>query len=129
MSTLVDSSVWIEWLADGQLASLLETHLPRPDLCVVPSMVQHEVYKWLRRERDERQADAFVAYTRECIIVDLRTPIAIHAADLCLRYKLPTADAIIYATALDHGAGLLTCDAHFEGLDGVVYLRKEPGRA
>ena len=129
MSTLVDSSAWLEWLTDGTLASRLEARFPRPDLCVVPTMVQHEVYNWLRRERDERQADAFVAYTRECVVVDLRTSIAIHAADLCLRHKLPTADAIIYATALDHDAELLTCDAHFEGLDGVVYLRKEAGRA
>lgn len=125
MSTVVDSSAWIEWLAEGRLAPRLEKHLPRADLCVVPTMVQLEVYKWLLRERDERQADAFVAYTRECIVVDLRTSIALHAADICLRHKLPTADAIIYATAHDQGADLLTCDAHFEGFDNVVYLRKD----
>lgn len=30
------------------------------------------------------------------------------------KYRLATADAIVYATALQHGAELLTCDAHFE---------------
>ncbi len=35
-----------------------------------------------------------------------------------------TADAIVYATALAHGAELLTCDAHFEGLANVIYIRK-----
>jgi predicted nucleic acid-binding protein len=32
------------------------------------------------------------------------------------------ADAIIYATALMHGATLYTFDAHFKGLAGVEYL-------
>jgi predicted nucleic acid-binding protein len=34
------------------------------------------------------------------------------------------ADAIIYATAILHAADLLTCDAHFASLPGVVYLAK-----
>lgn len=33
-------------------------------------------------------------------------------------------DAIVYATAVDQGAELLTCDAHFEKLPGVVFFRK-----
>jgi hypothetical protein len=45
-------------------------------------------------------------------------------ADLCARHKLATADAIIYATALAHGADLLTCDRRFEGLDRVLYVAK-----
>jgi predicted nucleic acid-binding protein len=41
--------------------------------------------------------------------------------------KLATADAIVYATALAHGAELLTCDRHFENLPGVLFVPK-PGR-
>ena len=37
---------------------------------------------------------------------------------------LATADAIVYATAVKHGAELLTCDAHFKDLPGVVLLPK-----
>ena len=46
------------------------------------------------------------------------------AADLHRQYKLATADAIVYATALDNGADLLTCDAHFERLPSVLYFSK-----
>lgn len=46
------------------------------------------------------------------------------AADLLRQYKLASADAIVYATTLAYGADLLTCDAHFEGLLDVVFLRK-----
>ncbi len=40
--------------------------------------------------------------------------------------KLAMADAIIYATAIDSGADLLTCDAHFAELPRVVYQAKRP---
>lgn len=59
-----------------------------------------------------------------CRIVPLDTQIALAAADLRARHRLATGDAIIYATALAQDAELLTCDAHFEGLEGVRYLAK-----
>jgi len=34
------------------------------------------------------------------------------------------ADAVIYATAIEHNADVLTCDAHFADLPGVVYFPK-----
>jgi predicted nucleic acid-binding protein len=37
---------------------------------------------------------------------------------------LATADAIVYATAREQDAELLTCDAHFTRLPDVVYFRK-----
>lgn len=46
------------------------------------------------------------------------------AADLHREHKLATADAIVYATARHMGAGLLTCDAHFEGLPDVALFPK-----
>ncbi|HEX8166801.1 MAG TPA: PIN domain-containing protein [Beijerinckiaceae bacterium] len=48
------------------------------------------------------------------------------AADLCLRHKLATADAIVYATARADAADLLTCD-HFEGLPAVRFVTKGAG--
>lgn len=38
--------------------------------------------------------------------------------------KLATADAIVYATARNQGAELLTCDAHFKGLPDVALFAK-----
>ena len=52
------------------------------------------------------------------------TKIALAAAAICSEHKLATADAIVYAAALEHGADLLTCDAHFEGLPGVMFIAK-----
>jgi predicted nucleic acid-binding protein len=38
--------------------------------------------------------------------------------------KLAMADAIVYATAVDMGADVLACDAHFSELAHVLYLAK-----
>ena len=61
------------------------------------------------------------------IVADLDTVTALSAADLCARHKLATADAIVHATALAHGADLLTCDRHFENLPGVRFIAKSGG--
>ena len=50
--------------------------------------------------------------------------LAVEAADYAARHSLAMADAVIYATAMNAGADLLTCDAHFANLPGVVYFAK-----
>lgn len=121
---VVDSSIWIEWLDDSVLAARLEAELSVLDELIVPTMVQLEVTKWLLREIGADAANSFLALTRQCRIAPLDTATAAAAAVLCHQHKLATADAIIYATALHADADLLTCDAHFEGLDKVIYLTK-----
>ena len=121
---VVDTSAWIEWLVDSPLGQLIGTQLPAPANLIVPTIVQLELAKWLNRERDEDVADRVTAYTLKCRIAPLTTAIALLAAEQHRLHKLATADAIVYGTALSNGAGLLTCDAHFEGLAGVVFLQK-----
>jgi predicted nucleic acid-binding protein len=65
-----------------------------------------------------------IAFTQTCFVAPLDTKIALASAEMCGRHKLATADAIVYATALEHDADLLTCDAHFEGLQGATFIPK-----
>ncbi|MEW9624741.1 type II toxin-antitoxin system VapC family toxin [Rhodanobacter geophilus] len=123
---VVDTSAWIEWLIGGALGRKLGNAFPDMEQCVVPTMVQLELSKWLVRELGDDRADQVIAYTQKCVVVSLDTRIALLAAELHRQYKLATADAIVYATAQEQGADLLTCDAHFEKLPGVVYFPK-PG--
>ena len=113
---VVDTSVWIEWFTGSALGKKLGKLFPDKAQCVVPTIVQLELSKWLVREVGEDQADQVIAYTQKCLVVPLETSIALLAADLHREHKLATADAIVYATARQQGAELLTCDAHFEGL-------------
>ncbi|OGT72235.1 MAG: twitching motility protein PilT [Gammaproteobacteria bacterium RIFCSPLOWO2_02_FULL_57_10] len=122
MLVVVDTSAWIEWLQDSPLRAALEQVIPDKQRCVVPTIVQLELAKWLTREKGEEQADIMIAYTQKCQVAPLDTRIALRAADMHRQYRLATADAIVYATAQELGAQLLTCDAHFEGLANVVFF-------
>ena len=121
---LVDTSAWIEWLIGSSTGDALAGRLPEQAEWLVPTMVQLELSKWLTREVGEDKADQVIAFTQVCVVVPLDTEIALAAADACREHKLATADAIIFATARAHGATLLTCDGHFEGLPGVTLIEK-----
>jgi predicted nucleic acid-binding protein len=121
---VIDTSAWIEWLIGSTIGKKLAAEWPDKSQAIVPTIVQLELSKWLLREAGEEQADLTLAYTQKCIVVPLDTSIALLAAELHQQYKLATADAIVYATAQQQGAELLTCDAHFKGLPGVVLFGK-----
>lgn len=121
---VVDTSAWIEWLIGGALGKTVGKEIPDRAECLVPTLVQLELAKWLVCELDENRADQVIAYTQKCVVVVLDTGIALLAAEMHRRHKLATTDAIVYATAQEHGSDLLTCDAHFASLPGVTYIRK-----
>ncbi len=121
---VVDTSAWVEWLTGSALGKQLGERIPDKQQCIVPTIVQLELSKWMTREVGEEQADEVIAYTQKCVVVPLDTTIALLAADLHRQHKLATADAIVYATARHQGAELLTCDGHFEGLPDVLLFAK-----
>lgn len=125
---VVDTSAWIEWLVGSAVGKRLAKEIPEKSLCIVPTIVQLELSKWLWRELGEAQADQVIAYTLKCRVEPLDTATSLLAADLHRQHKLATADAIVYATAVKHGAELLTCDAHFKDLPGVVLFPKSTDR-
>lgn len=121
---LVDTSAWIEWLIGSPTGDKLANHLPEQSDWLVPTVVQLELSKWLTRELGEDKADQVIAFTQVCQVLPLDTEIALAAAEACRAHKLATADAIIFASARQRGATLLTCDAHFAGLPGVTLVAK-----
>ncbi len=125
---VVDTSAWIEWLTGTPLGQAVGKAFPDRSHCIVPTIVQLELSKWLVRELGEDQADQVIAYTQKCRVVPLDTGTALLAADLHRQHKLATADAIVYATAQKHGAELLTCDEHFKGLPGTLLHAKSTRR-
>ncbi len=123
-----DTSAWIEKFIGSASGKRLDAKLPVVAECIVPTIVQLELAKWLARECSEDIADLVIAYTLTCVVVPLDTGLALAAAELCQRHKLATADAIVYATALARQAELVTCDAHFEGLPHIIYFAKDSSR-
>lgn len=122
----VDTSAWIEWLLDSPTGAQLQTEFPPLEEMIVPTIVQLELSKWLVREVSQSAAKSVIALTENCAVVPLDTSLAVAAAEICRMYRLPTADAVIYASAREYGGDLLTCDAHFKSLPGVVYVPRLP---
>lgn len=92
---VVDTSARVEWLVGSALGCGLAAQIPRRDECIVPTIVQLELAKWLRREVGEERADEVIAYTQKCVVVALDTPIALLAAEPHRLHRLATADAIV----------------------------------
>ena len=121
---VVDTSAWIELLISSPTGKIVEKHFPPQSVLIVPTIVQLELAKWLTREMGEDQSDSTIAYTQNCVVVQLDTKIALLAAELGAKHKLAAADSIVYATALSYGADVLTCGAHFAGLVGVMVVQR-----
>lgn len=121
---VVDTSAWIEWLSGSKTGGAVAAALPEDADWLVPTIVQLELAKWIRREIAEQKADEVIAFSRTCRVMPLDTMIALAAAEFSTQHKLPIADAIIYATARAHDADVLTCDAHFKHLPNVILIEK-----
>lgn len=122
---LVDTCGWIEWLTEGALADSFASYMQDPAELLVPTTVQYELYKWVKRESDENTALDTIALADDSLVIPLSTDIALVAADLSLSHKLAFADAVIYASARKYNVELVTSDDHFEGLPGVTYFPKK----
>jgi predicted nucleic acid-binding protein len=119
---LIDSSGWIEFFAEGPLAKEYARHLKDSSKIVTPTIVLYEVYKKIKRERTEDEALTAVSLMKGTSVVDLSESIALFAADLSIKHFLPMADAIVYATALEHNCRIVTSDSHFRDLDKVIFI-------
>jgi toxin FitB len=117
---VVDSSAWLEYLANTKQAAHFAGALEDTDNLVVPVITIYEVFKKVLRERNEGEAMQVVSLMQAGTVVDLDQPLALEAA----RYALPLADSIIYATAKSREATLWTQDDHFRELPNVRYFCK-----
>jgi predicted nucleic acid-binding protein len=122
---VVDTSAWIEWVIGSASGRQIVPLLPSAGDWLVPTIVQYELAKWeMRQSADPEHALELVAFSRGCVVVPLSTALAVEASSVASRHKLAAADAIVYATARQFDAALLTCDAHFRDLPGVIYIEK-----
>ena len=121
---VVDSSAWLAYFADEPNAQHFASAIEAPDLLIVPSITLLEVFKKVAQQRGEGVALQYVAVMQQGRVVALDAALAVLAAALGARHKLPLADSIIYATAQQGDALVWTQDADFEGLEGVRFFPK-----
>lgn len=127
-ANVVDSSAWLEYLANGPSATRFAAAIEAVDRLVVPSVCLLEVFKVVLRQRGESDALQAAALMQQGAIVELDASLALSAAKVGVDHKLPLADSIVYATAQRVGGTLWTQDDDFDGLEGVEYVRKVAGK-
>ncbi|MBS0395401.1 MAG: type II toxin-antitoxin system VapC family toxin [Proteobacteria bacterium] len=121
---VVDSSAWLEYFADGPNASAFAKPIEAIDDLIVPTLAIYEVFKRVCSQRGEDDALRAVAQLEQGKIVDLDRATALAAARLSLDHRLPMADSVILATAIEHQAVLWTQDTTFCDIAGVRYIPK-----
>ena len=120
---LVDSSGWIEYLAERPKADLFAPYIEGSEPLLSSAIQVYEIYKVVRRDLNEERAIEAVSALRMTTIEPLTEGLALEVADVALEYGLAMADAIIFATASRHEAELVTGDADFDGLPRVTLIR------
>lgn len=119
---LVDTSGWIEYFFEGNNASYFAEPIEDTINLTVPVVCLYEVFKKVNQVADEARALQAVAQMKQGQVIELSEEIALKAALISLKHKLPMADSFIYATGQLEKAMIWTQDADFRGLPGVKYL-------
>lgn len=119
---IVDSSAWLSYFADDRNARYFAAAIENIDELLVPSITITEVFKNIRRQRDEESALVAVAHMKQGSVISLDSELAIEAGNVGVQYKLPLADSIIFATAQKYQATIWTQDADFSGLPNIKYF-------
>lgn len=121
-AVVIDSSGWLEYVTADEKADQFAPYFEGEMQILVPAIVLYEVRKILLLRQSQMLADVFVseALRRQVIAVD--EDIALAAATISIRYSLPMADALLYATAQSRNAQFITSDAHFGNLPGVTLI-------
>ena len=107
---LYDSSVWIEYLTDGERLEDPGDLFTDPKAILVSTMTLFEVGRYVERTSGPEIMETTLASLRKCRVLPVDSRIATRAVGLAKHYKLHAADALIAATADLVEAELLTYD-------------------
>jgi predicted nucleic acid-binding protein len=118
---VVDSSGWLEYLADGPNAPFFAPAVEDAARLVVPAISLYEVFRHVLVRSGEGKALQAIAFLHRGRILPLYGDLALEAARLGVEHRLPLADATMLASARSAGAVLWTQDSDFEGIAGVRF--------
>ena len=125
---VVDSSAWLEYLANGANAGYFAPAIEAVDQLLVPAIVIYEVFRRVLQQRGEDAALQAVALLHQGEIVAVDSALALYGARLGAEHKLPLADSLVYATGRLRNAIVWTQDADLAELPEVRYRAKRRSR-
>ena len=118
---LVDSSGWIEFFRDGPYASYFLEALRDMDEVIVPTLCFYEVFSYVMKDMSDGAALQVVAFMQQARAVDMTDSVAVLAARLSAKHKIPLSPGVILATAQLNNAVIWTQDSFIKDFPGVKY--------
>ncbi len=122
---VIDSSVWLSYFANDGNSNAYAKTIESSEGIIVPTIILTEIFKHVLRLKSEQAAFEIIAHIKQNKVVPLDAQLALDAGCYGVKFKLPLADSIIYATAIKFNAILWTQDRDFEGLPNVKYFSKK----
>ncbi|MBI2452413.1 PIN domain-containing protein [Candidatus Pacearchaeota archaeon] len=119
-SNLLDSSVWLAYIIKNKNIELMESD----EIFLLSSLSLFEIKKKFLKDKikSDEIAKAIELIKQKSLIIYISNEIAERAAEISVENNLGMADSLIYATALDQNATLITLDNDFRGLDNINFL-------
>ena len=125
---ILDTSCWIEYFLGSPLSEHYAHHVKnavvKTSTVIVPTLCLFEVSRALLKKYESQIVLSTITTMQQQMVIPLDQGVATSAAQLAVNLNLSSADAIIYATALQNNATLFTHDADLKGLDRVHYIEK-----
>lgn len=117
-SKLIDSSVWLAYLFNGQSADLIDSE----EILLLSSLSLFEIKKKLKKSGMSllKMSRSMEFIKKRSLVLPVTSEIAEQAIEVAVTRSLPAVDALIYTTSQVNQATLFTYDNDFRGLKDVV---------
>ncbi|RLG60071.1 MAG: hypothetical protein DRN95_00565 [Candidatus Hydrothermarchaeota archaeon] len=123
MTVLIDSWAWIEYFRGSKAGEKVRKYIEGENEIIISTINMAEIYRWILRFYDEKIAEEKRNFIKKrAIVIDVTEEIAIKSAKIKHKLKWGLGDSIIYATAKQEKAKVLTGDPHFKNLKDVIYI-------
>ncbi|MDY6957937.1 MAG: PIN domain-containing protein [Halobacteriota archaeon] len=124
MTVLVDSSAWIEYFKGSESGLYVKTVLEDVSETVIVSAINiGEVYSWVLEYYDiDIAEDMRQTMKKRAFVCDVTETIVIEAAMLKNSNGWELDSSIIYVTAKNEGASILTGDPNFKNLNNATLI-------
>lgn len=124
---LLDSSCWIEIFVKGKsgedFVKLIKEFGKNNTL--VSSISIYEVMKFFIKKVGQEESIVILDFMKSYKIINIDHEVSAQAAIYSVDFALPMADSLIYSSAINHNAELITMDSDFKNLPNVKYFPKK----
>ena len=120
-SKLIDSSVWLAYLFNGNHADIIDSE----EILLMSVLSLFEIKKKLSKSKVENNkvVRCMEFVKKRSLIVPVNEEISEKAVDFSLENNLSIIDSIIYTTSMLNESILITLDNDFTGLKNVIVLK------